>query len=173
MDYGNSKDHPDSEPAAVCERRKNLEPGKVTQNKPAIVTPFQDHTASDPYFLPDDSTPDYAEHVAELCQGLCASRCHRWLLAIRDRKSLSEIAKVQHVPESAIITCFRSMARINPYVQIYLRHLETIRQAQSTSTNVPDHAKAQHTVDNPGPLIEPHKRRIQLARRITSKKRGR
>ena len=73
------------------------------------------------YLLPEDSeSPDYAELLEEVCQSLNELEKHRWLLAIRDQRSISEIASTGGVSRQAIIDGFHRMARKNPYVRIWL-----------------------------------------------------
>jgi DNA-directed RNA polymerase specialized sigma24 family protein len=75
------------------------------------------------YLLPEDGeSPDFAELVEEVCQSLNDLERRRWLLAIRDGRSISEIAEMEGVSRQAIIDCFHRMARKNAYVRIWLQN---------------------------------------------------
>jgi hypothetical protein len=88
-----------------------------------ITVPQIPRSLSEPYLLPEDpETPDYEELVEELCQNLNAIERRRWLLAIRDKQSNTEIAATEGVTRQAIIDCFRRMAKRNPYVEIWLAY---------------------------------------------------
>jgi hypothetical protein len=83
----------------------------------------------EPYLLPDDpETPDYEELVEEICQGLNQKGRQRWLLAIRDKRTITEIAGMEQVSRQAIIDCFRRMAGKNAYVAIWLAHKTRVNQ---------------------------------------------
>jgi len=86
-------------------------------------------TITEPYFLPDDEeTPDYLELVEELCQNLSEKERRRFLLAIRDDRSISEIAEIEGVSRPAIIDCVHRAAKKCPYVQIWLDHKKRTNQ---------------------------------------------
>ena len=95
--------------------------GVVRRNRRAVPRFPQD--MAEMYFVPEDpDSPDYAELVEEVCQGLNDLERRRWLLAIRDDRLISEIAVMEAVSRQAIIDCFHRMARKNPYVRIYLKN---------------------------------------------------
>jgi len=84
------------------------------------VIPLFPREVVDPYYLPGDAeSPDYRELVEEVCQRLNQLERRRWLLAIRDWRSITQIAEIEGRSRQAIIDCFRRMARKNPYVGIW------------------------------------------------------
>jgi len=106
----------------------NLVPVGVARQNGRSVPRFPS-TVTEPYLLPDDEeTPDYLELVEEVCQSLNEKERRRWLLAIRDGRSNSEIAEMESVSRPAIIDCFRRAALKNPYVQIWLNHKKNNNQ---------------------------------------------
>ena len=78
---------------------------------------------AEPYFLPvDPQAPDYGAHVAEVCHNLEESQQRIFLLAIRDRLSVNEIASIERTTLTAIRNRFQRMARKNPYVRIWKQY---------------------------------------------------
>jgi hypothetical protein len=95
--------------------------GRLVPRFPQAIT--------EPYLLPEDEeTPDYVELVEEVCQNLTGKERRRWLLAIRDKQSITDIAATDCVTRQAIIDSFRRMARRNPYVRIWLDHKNRTNQ---------------------------------------------
>ena len=105
-----------------------LEPVDVARRNGRLVPQFSP-TVTEPYLLPEDEeTPDYLELVEEVCQSLNDKERRRWLLAIREALSISEIAQMEAVSRQAIIDGFHRMGRRNPYVRIWLDHKNKINQ---------------------------------------------
>jgi len=100
----------------------NLVAVDIARQNGRLVPRFPRDTA-EPYYLPGDpETPDYLELVEEVCQNLTGTERRRFLLAIRDNQSISNIAATDGVSRQAVIDCFRRAAKRCPYVEIWLRH---------------------------------------------------
>jgi hypothetical protein len=98
----------------------NLVPVDVVRRNGRVVPRFPPEVREN-YMLPEDTdSADYIELLEEVCQCLNDLEKRRWLLAIRDWQTNSEIAAMEGVTRQAIIDSFHRMALKNPYVRIWL-----------------------------------------------------
>jgi len=106
----------------------HLVPIDVFKHNGRLVPRFP-QDAGEVYLLPEDrESPDYGELVEEICQNLNALEKRRWLLAIHDGRTISQIARMEDVSRQAIICCFRRMTLKNPYVRLWLRNKKNTNQ---------------------------------------------
>jgi len=78
----------------------------------------------------DDTSPDYPELVEEVCQNLNRTERRRWLLAIRGKRTVPEIAELEGITHHGIMASFNRIARKNPYAHIWLRDTKSIRKSR-------------------------------------------